>query len=502
VTQLTLVMMLIVGLLTMLDWRKGLLMCVLIGIAQDPLRKLAPGQPVYYVLLVGMVFAMTWTRAALARVKLGPSVIEGWAHHLKVPFTVFVVLVVAQALHTYVRYGSAFMAGIGLLVWLSPIPAVVLSYQYAIREGIFGVRRLLLFYVVVALVALSGVYFQYAGFGWRTLGEIGEGQIIYDLGTVMIAHSGFFRASETAAWHTATIACFVFMLSLGKKPTVIRAVSAILIIGLLVSIGMLTGRRKMLVEITIFLCTYGFLIAWLQRGMARLAMIMLAMGVAGYIAIVGFVSPDLVVTSETKSVQVENAQRLEGYAARGRSVVADLPQRVKRLGFQPLIFVVEEFGWLGAGLGTGSQGTNKIAEAHGVNRWASEGGMGKAAMELGLPGLFVLFWLAVALWKHLRKQLVLVAQLSPQHMRVAFGLVAFMVANGATFSVATQAYSDLFVLLILGWCAGFLLAMPALAARGDSMRRRAPRAWAPVPGDPGPDPAQPVPLYPNTRRSQ
>ena len=55
---------------------------------------------------------------------------------------------------------------------------------------------------------------------------------------------------------------------------------------------------------------------------------------------------------------------------------------------------------------------------------------------------------------------------------MAFGLVAFLVANVATFAVATQAYSDLFILLILGWALGFLLAMPVLAAGGDGVRRR------------------------------
>jgi hypothetical protein len=461
----------------MLDWRQGLVMCVLIGIAQDPLRKLAPNQPVFYVLLVGVVFGIAWVRAALMRVPLGPSVIEGWKKNLKVPFSLFAALVVVQAMHSFVRYGSAYMAGIGLLVWLAPIPAVVLAYQYASRRGLLGIRRWMLVYVIAALLALSGVYLEYIGYEWRTLGEIGEGQIIYDVGTVLKAYSGFFRASEIAAWHTATIACFVFMLSVGKKPTLMRIVTALALIAVLVSLGILTGRRKMLIEIIIFISTYFFLVAWLQRGMARLAMVVLVMGAAGYVFIVGFVAPDLVQRSYSKSMYVENAQRIEGYAARGQSVFADLPSRVKALGVEPVAWAVENFGWFGAGLGTGSQGTNEIAEAHNIERWAAEGGLGKVAMELGVPGLFVGLWLLVALAKHLQRQLTVLAKVSPQHARMAYGLIAFLVANAATFSVATQAYSDLFVLLILGWSLGFLLAMPVLAARGDGLRRRA----APLP---------------------
>jgi hypothetical protein len=474
-TQLTIAMLLLAGLLTMLDWRKGLMMCVLIGIAQDPLRKLAPGQPVYFVVLVGVVFGIAWIRAALVGVPLGPSVIQGWRQNLKVPFSLFVFLVLAQALHSFVRYDSALMAGIGLLVWLAPVPAVVLAYQFATRRGLLGVRRWMLLYILVALVSLSGVYFEYMGFQWRTLGEIGEGQILYDLGTVLKSYSGFFRASEIAAWHTAAIACFVFVLSVGKRATVMRVVFALGLIAVLVSLGILTGRRKMLIEITIFICTYLFLVAWLQRGMARLAMVVLAAGAIGYVAIVGFVAPDLVQNSYSKSMHMENAQRIEGYAARGQSVFVDLPKRVNELGIQPVMWAINSFGWLGAGLGTGSQGTNAVAEAHNIDRGPAEGGLGKLTTELGLPGLFMGVWLLFALGKHLRQQLYETARISPQHARMAYGLVSFLAANAATFSVATQAYSDLFILLILGWCTGFLLAMPVLAAQGDGMKRRSVR---------------------------
>jgi hypothetical protein len=474
-TQLTIALLLLTGLLTMLDWRKGMLMCVLVGIAQDPLRKLAPNQPVYYVVLVGVIFAIAWLRAALMRVPLGPSIILGWKKELKVPFSLFVFLVVAQAMHTFVSYGSAFMAGIGLLVWLAPIPAVVLAYQFATRRGLLGVRRWMLIYALVALLSLSGVYLEYMGFHSRALGELGEGQIIYDVGTVLKAYSGFYRASEIAAWHTATIACFIFMLSLGKRPTLLRVVMVLGLIALLVSLGILTGRRKMLVEITIFISTYLFLVAWFQRGMARLAMVALFIGAAGYIVIVGFVAPDLVQSSYSKSLQMENAQKIEGYAVRGQSVFAALPKRVNDLGVRPVVWAVDYYGWWGAGLGTGSQGTNAIAEANNIERWGSEGGLGKVAMELGVPGLFLAFWLVAALTRHLKRLLAATEKISPQHARMGYGFASFLVANAATFSVATQAYSDLFILLIIGWSLGFLLAMPVLAASGDGVRRRVAR---------------------------
>jgi hypothetical protein len=212
--------------------------------------------------------------------------------------------------------------------------------------------------------------------------------------------------------------------------------------------------------------------------MARLAMIVCVMAFIGYVGIVGFVSPDLVQDSYTKNMKVENAQRFEGYALRGQSVFVDLPRRVNVAGWQPLAWSVETFGWLGAGLGSGSQGTNEIVEAHNIDRWAAEGGLGKMAMELGIPGILVALWLVRALGHHLHEELAPLATRSPKHARMAFGLLAFLLANVATFSVATQAYSDLFVLLILGWCLGFLFAMPVLAAR-ESVQQQAAAARRP-----------------------
>jgi hypothetical protein len=49
--------------------------------------------------------------------------------------------------------------------------------------------------------------------------------------------------------------------------------------------------------------------------------------------------------------------------------------------------------------------------------------------------------------------------------RLSFGLFGFLVANVAAFSVGTQVYGDLFILLILSWTVGFLLAVPVLVER-------------------------------------
>jgi hypothetical protein len=456
-------LLMITALLTLLDWRKGLALAVLVGVAQDPLRKLAPNQPIYYVVLVGAVFGVAWLRAYMQHVKLSPSAIDGWRRDLKLPFTLFVVLVVSQAFHSYVRYGSLLMSATGLLVWLSPIPAVLLAYQFALRRGIAGVRRWMVLYVWIASIALSGVYFEYAGFAWPTLGAVGSGLTIYDVGVALKAYSGFFRSSEIAAWHAASIACFLIMLSIGKRATLVRITTALLLIGVLISLGILTGRRKMLVEIAVFASAYLFLFAWLQRGRARTAVTILVLGITSYVGIVGMMPSDPVQGLKAEIMSEEAARSIRGYAARGQSVFGDIPDRMNELGLQPILWAVNRYGWIGAGLGTGTQGTQDVADAQDIQRGAAEGGLGKVTMELGIPGILMVIWLVVALTGHIRRQLVIATRLSAKHSRMAYGFVAFLIANTATFSVAAQAYSDLFVLLILGWSMGFMLAMPKLA---------------------------------------
>ena len=61
------------------------------------------------------------------------------------------------------------------------------------------------------------------------------------------------------------------------------------------------------------------------------------------------------------------------------------------------------------------------------------------------------------------------SEVSPRIATLSYGLFSFLLSNAAGFSVATQAYSDIFILLILGWTFGFLLAIPVLLKRNQSI---------------------------------
>jgi hypothetical protein len=469
--EIAFALVLLAAMVALIDWRKGLMLCVLTAILQDPLRKLTPNEPAYFVLLVGVVFAAAALGAVQGRTRLMPNAIQGWKSQVGKPFTVYVVLVALQAVHSLVRFGSPQISIIGLISYLAPVPAVVFAYQFAVRKGLPGVRGWMWFYVAAATVSLSGVYLEYVGLNWQALGEVGEGMVLYDVGGILKVYSGFFRSSEIAAWHVAAISCFLFVLLIGRKFTLPRMVLVLTLTGLLVSLGLLTGRRKMLVEIVVFVSAYMFLVAWFKRRATRPAIMAAAVGVLGYVLVVGAMSPDHAVSS-TKNLKLDPREKFQHYTVRSSSVFGDVPQRFDELGLQPVMGAINEFGLLGAGLGTGSQGVQHVAASASIDRGAAEGALGKITMELGVPGLFVLAWLVRMFARYIRKVLEVTTRTSPQHARIAYGFVAFLIANAAAFSVATQVFGDLFVLLMMGWSMGFVLAMPVLAAKSVEARQR------------------------------
>ncbi len=464
--ELAFVILFFTSVLAVGSWRYGLVLCTLFAILQDPMRKLTPDEPVYFVVLVGVVFGAAWIGALMSRVPLQPNSIRGWHQQVGTPFTLFVLVLLAQAAHSFARFGSVAMTSIGLLAYFAPLPAIVFAYQYAVRFDLRGITRWMWFYVYIASLSLSGVYLEYIEVDWAALGEVGEGLIIYDVSMALKAYSGFFRSSEIAAWHTATIACFAFLLLVGQRRSFPRLVLALGLVVFLIAIGALTGRRKMLVQIAIFISVYFVLVAWFQRGATKIAGVIGFAGLISYVAIIGMVSPDPGDRSfRSHDMTVAPDQMYQAYALRTRSVVEDIPDRISQLGLEPVSWVVEQFGVFGAGLGTGSQGAQHFGADDVLNRGAAEGGLGKLAMELGIPGLLIVIWLAYALTRYIWRVLHFLAVTSAVHARFGYGLVAFLAANVAAFSVAAQAYGDLFVLLCMGWALGFLLSLPVLAQR-------------------------------------
>ena len=90
------------------------------------------------------------------------------------------------------------------------------------------------------------------------------------IGALIVPHSGIFRASEIAAWHAMTCACFVLLLATLRKINFQTLLTAAIVVALLMGIAALTGRRKAVIEVAVFASTYFILWVIFQKGVAKL----------------------------------------------------------------------------------------------------------------------------------------------------------------------------------------------------------------------------------------
>jgi hypothetical protein len=457
--EVTLALLAIPVLFALADWRWGLLLCVVTAILQDPLRKIAPDQPVFFVVLVAIVFAGACLGAAVRGVPLTPSSMSGAYRQIGAPMKVLLLLITLQAFNSFVRFENLMLPLIGLITYLLPLPSFIFTYQLVLRGGEARIRQFIWGYLVFTVLALITVYLQYIGFDWSVLGEVGGSLLIFDKysGMVVRPYSGTFRTSEIAAWHAATAACFVMLLSTWRKVNFRTMLTGMTIAILLVGIAVLTGRRKSVVEVAVFAGTY--LILWIifKRSSAKLGIFLAFLGVVGFGWLVAQLGSDPIEVTERPS-------EYSLYVERSKSAFGDAPERFVELGIAPITWAYESFGLFGAGLGTGTQGGQYFGREQAV-AGVAEGGLGKITLELGIPGLFVVGWLAISTFNYLWRVMRTASHISPRVGRLSYALFSFLVANLAAFSVATQAYSDFFILLILGWTLGFLFAIPTLLER-------------------------------------
>jgi hypothetical protein len=449
------------------EWRLGLVLCLATAILQDPLRKLTPDKPVIFVVLVGAVFGAAFLGAWAQDVPLTPRSIFGRERRLATTMWLLLTLVILEAFNSLFRFGNPMISLVGLLTYLLPLPSIAFAYQLVVRGGEARIYQFMTAYLVGTTLALTTVYLEYAGYNWPVFGQVGGNLLLFDkyVGGVIVPHSGIFRASEIAAWHAMTCTCLVLLLVTLRKFNFLTLLTAAIVVALLIGAAILTGRRKAIVEVAVFASTYCILWFVLHKGAAKLG---IALAVAG---LVGF-SWLVIQMGDSPAYVDQETLSYNRYVERSKTVFEDVPSRFTELGIAPIMWAYEGFGLFGAGLGVGTQGTQYFGGGGAIGAGAAEGGLGKIALELGIPGLFLIAWFAILVFNYLWRIMRDASQVSPRTARLSYGLFSFLVANVAAFSVATQAYGDIFILLILSWTLGFLLAVPVLLER--ELRARQP----------------------------
>jgi hypothetical protein len=434
--------------LTLVDWRRGCLLVIVCGVLQDPVRKLTGGTPVWISFAVVALYA---TILFSARHAIATHLNDFGRRFSKIytAIMVFILLLFISAFNGMITYGfDKWKApAVSLFTYVVPLVAIGLGYAWLQREELMD--RYFRLYAAVTAVALIGTTLEYLRVQSRLLGMVAfEGDYIRHLPGIQIRLlSGIYRSPDIMAWHAAMLTSIAIALALragfGRS---------MLLWGSVATWGffncMIAGRRKAIYFVVVFAAT--FLWRYMRRiqnkqVFALFAVLLLLAGVVRYFASGQETS---IYARGAIASRAEVAQRLEGGA----------------------IETFRQVGLMGAGLGSATQGVHHLLGAQNLG-W-QEGGLGKLAVEVGLPGLLAM---AVIAWMVARLLLRLTAigdvPGSSQFLRaMLFGLA---VANATGFMASAQAYSDAILALTSGFLFGCLFATAALDER---LPKAAPKA--------------------------
>ena len=175
----------------------------------------------------------------------------------------------------------------------------------------------------------------------------------------------------------------------------------------------------------------------------------------------------------------DTREAFQAPVVRGQDRTDEIIERIQNVTFGAFPYIIEENGFFGSGAGTGSGGAQYYGGGDERVGLAAEGGLGKVLAELGVPGIFLFFWLGWRFAALVWRTLSMAARGDSEVAKLVFGVTAFLAANAIVFASAHQVYSDPFILLLLGSCLGFILAThrlmaasgaPAAVPMGPSMR--------------------------------
>ncbi|HWW61034.1 MAG TPA: hypothetical protein VN181_06685 [Thermoanaerobaculia bacterium] len=443
--------------ITLTDWRRGWLLAMLCGVLQDPARKLTPGTPVVMSFSIVIIFAAILF-VQHARLLQEARQLARRFPNLAVSGALLFFFLGLAALNGLFTFGLAAwkVPAVSLFIYVVPVTGVLVGFAWVRKEE--DIDTLFKFYAVITSIGLLGTPLEYFRVKWSALGTvaIAEDYIRHLPGLQIRLLSGFYRAPDIMGWHAATLTAIC--MAMGIRAGVLRrAWPWMLGAGWGFFCCLISGRRKAVYYVAVFAG------AFLWRYIRRL-------GAAQVIA--------LALTAITLAGVVREVAKDEKSSVYARGAVTSQSEILGRLegGF---FDTIEQFGLMGAGLGSATQGVRHFLGTQNDVGW-QEGGLGKLTVELGVPGLLAGMLLMFVLFRLLlRVTAVPDVRGSTQITRVT--LFALLVANVLNFMVAAQAYTDAVLTLTSAFFLGALLQTTTLDEKVDEESVEAVAATAPLP---------------------
>lgn len=438
------------------DWRKGWYVIPLCAVLQDPVRKLTPNVPVTISFAVVGVFGIVLLGARDEMLDDVRDFVRRFPSLYTATFVFLLALVIAafNGLFTY-GFDKWKVPLLSFATYVAPLVAILFGYTWLRREEML--YRFFRWYAALTSVALIGTVLEYVRVDSRVLGMVGfEGDFIRHLPGIQIRLlSGFYRSPDIMAWHASTLVVIGMAMALRSgldKQALIWSAAA----GWGFFNCMIAGRRKAIYYVLVFVAA--FLWRYLRRVKSGQLFAMIGVGL-----VIGLVVRNLAEGEQTSI-----------YATTAIASQEELTSRIEG----GVMETFRQFGYLGAGLGTATQGVRHLLGTD-INIGWQEGGLGKLAIEVGLPGIIALLFLGYVVFK-LLMTLTRIPDVegSSQFLRVL--LFALVVANGANFIASAQAYSDAVLSLMAGFFVGCLFAAAALDERLPAKPAAAPLSSPPL----------------------
>jgi len=414
-------------LITFINWRIGLYCLVLVGILQDPIRKMTPDVPSYLVLSTAPIWLAVvvnlfycerglWQRFRRDHPGLSTTII------------VFLLsLIPPAALSATYGPGSWQLTLIGTFSYGSLICGWLVGFMFLNQPK--QLYRLCAFYCILTSLMLIGTPLEYLGMytDWDVLGSevMGVKWIRYGgWGVVVDLISGFYRSPDIMGWHAAATAMLCTLLAAYSKGGIRYFWVALAAWAMVAAI--LCGRRKMVLMIPIFACVLIFIYWWAgQAAKASFNLIMLTIIIAGGYGLYNYIGAD---------------ENIDAYYFDDPE---NITQRIETESVDSLSYTLRQTGVWGAGLGSAAKGLHHL-NIYRPKTW-QEGGLSRLLVELGLPGLIAFFAMALAMLVAILRLVSNRSKMWLLEYQFAIGFCALAIANSASFVISHQVFGDPFI---------------------------------------------------------
>jgi len=422
--------------MALVRWRWGIALAILVGLLQDPFRKMIPGAPSYLV----MASAPIWLLSIVSAAFHNPS----WIHRFLNTFPRLGMWIQIFAAYLLIpatisaTYGTNTwqITLLGIFVYTMAFFVLVAGWRYPDRT--VSVEGFFTFYALLAGCLLLGGPLEYWGLGDRfpAIGTeaLGHLWVTYRTGSAVHMLSGFFRGPDVMGWHASLVFMVSVIMAFRSRGAVRIAWIGLAVWGVL-NIW-LCGRRKMLSMIPIFMGSYLFYIfrfKELKRVVSIVCTVVMIGGLGWYF-----------ISSLYRDTAVEAFYMTTFTEAEGR---------LQAHGIRAVISTVKQAGFWGYGLGMSQQGVHNI-QAETPKLW-QESGPGKMVAELGVPGALLLLGLGAVLF--LTAYHVVRFSRRDSSFYFTAGLFSILIANMTSAVVSAQIFGDPLIMLLLAFLTGLLL---------------------------------------------